>query len=158
LVLPIYAVSYVYMDRFLVTSRLSAPALLQGKSLLLLRLPHSRCRWLRAANRGWQPGAVVSLVTLGRLGTGAGFVLNYRISADDGASAASLVTYLRPVTALLLGAVVLQERPTSHAIVGTVIVLAGVSLARFGVMPRSSPQGRLRYRGALRLRRVRSSR
>lgn len=55
--------------------------------------------------------------------------LNYRIIADDGASTASLVTYLIPVTALILGAIVLRETPTVHAIVGMVTVLIGVALA-----------------------------
>jgi drug/metabolite transporter (DMT)-like permease len=75
---------------------------------------------------------------LGLLGTGVAYVLNYRIIADDGASAASLVTYLLPVTALILGAVVLRERPTVHAIVGMLVILTGVALARHGMTRRTA--------------------
>jgi putative transposase len=146
-----YAISYVYMDRFLVSRRLSAPSLAAGQlvaatAITALALPLAQ-GW-QAVH--WQPAAVVSLVTLGLLGTGAAYVLNYRIIANDGASAASLVTYLLPVTALILGAVVLQERPTLHAIVGTVIVLAGVALARRGVMSRTSTSDGLPIAGPVR--------
>ena len=143
-----YAVSYVYMDRFLVNRRLSAPSLAAGQlvaaaGITALALPLAQ-GW-QAMH--WQPDAVGGLVTLGLLGTGVAYVLNYRIIADDGASAASLVTYLLPVTALILGAAVLQERPTLHAIVGTVIVLGGVALARQGVTARTSPSDDLMIAG-----------
>ena len=71
------------------------------------------------------------MLILGVLSTGAAYVLNYRIITDDGASVASLVTYLVPVTALILGAVILGEPLAAHAIIGMVIVLIGVVLARY---------------------------
>jgi drug/metabolite transporter (DMT)-like permease len=129
-----YAISYVYMDRFLVSRELSplslaAAQLLAASAITLFAFP---------AAHGWHPpiwrfDATLSLVILGVTGTGFAYVLNYRIIADDGASAASVVTYLLPITALVLGAFILEEMPTVHAIIGLVIVLAGVALARHRV-------------------------
>ncbi len=126
-----YAISYVYMDRFLVSRRLS-PTTLAGAQLLaasgltVIALPLVR-GWDVPV---WRLDALLALLSLGILGTGVAYVLNYRIIADDGASTASLVTYLLPITAVILGAVVLREKPTVHAIVGMVVILAGVALAR----------------------------
>jgi len=132
-----YAVSYVYMDRFLVSRRLSpltlaASQLLAATGITALALPATR-DWTVPV---WHLDATLSLVALGILSTGIAYVLNYRIITDDGASAASVVTYLLPVTALILGAIVLDETPTLHAIIGMLIILAGVALARRGVVPR----------------------
>jgi drug/metabolite transporter (DMT)-like permease len=135
-----YAVSYVYMDRFLV-SRGLAPVALAGSQLLaasalaLLGLPLTHA----STAPTWRLDALLALLALGVLSTGVAYVLNYRIITDDGASTASLVTYLIPVTALVLGAIVLREAPMVHAVVGMAIVLIGVALARRDV---SSASGR----------------
>jgi len=56
-------------------------------------------------------------------------VLNYRLIADEGATVASTVTYLIPIVALLLGAIVLGEPLTWNLFIGAAIVLAGVALS-----------------------------
>ena len=50
-----------------------------------------------------------SILMLGVLGTGVAYVLNYRIIADLGATKASLVTYIIPVVAVVVGILVLDE-------------------------------------------------
>lgn len=50
---------------------------------------------------------VASVLALGALGTGLGYLLNYRRIHDEGATAASTVTYLLPIVAVILGAIVL---------------------------------------------------
>ena len=65
-------------------------------------------------------------------------MLNYRIITDDGASTASLVTFLLPVTAAALGVIVLHETLTPHAVIGMAVTLAGVGLARYGMAVDSS--------------------
>jgi drug/metabolite transporter (DMT)-like permease len=45
-----------------------------------------------------------------------------------GATRASLVTYLLPLTALLYGALILDEAITLNAILGLALILAGVAL------------------------------
>jgi drug/metabolite transporter (DMT)-like permease len=122
------------MDRYLISTRLSAlnlagAQLVAATAITAFALPVTQ-DWHVPQ---WRLDASISLAALGILGTGVAYVLNYRIIADDGASAASLVTYLLPVTALILGAVVLQEKPTAHAVVGMLAILTGVALARRGM-------------------------
>jgi EamA-like transporter family len=61
----------------------------------------------------------------GSLGTGAAYVLNYRLITDEGPTATSTVTYLLPVVAVVLGIVFLGEPAAAHLLIGTGIVLVG---------------------------------
>jgi drug/metabolite transporter (DMT)-like permease len=75
---------------------------------------------------GWE--AVASVVALGVAGTGVGILLFMKIISDYGPFKAGLVTYLLPVTALLYGALLLDEQITAWMVVGLVLILAGVAL------------------------------
>ncbi|WP_346537674.1 DMT family transporter [Micromonospora sp. DPT] len=79
---------------------------------------------------------VGSVVTLGALGTGLAFVINLRNIRVAGASTASTVTYLIPIFAVLIGAVVLDERLNWHQPVGALVVLLGVAVTQGLVGPR----------------------
>jgi drug/metabolite transporter (DMT)-like permease len=74
--------------------------------------------------------AIGSVLILGALGTGIAFVLNMRNIRLAGASTASMVTYLVPLFAVLLGVVVLDEHLTWHQPVGALIVLIGVAISQ----------------------------
>jgi drug/metabolite transporter (DMT)-like permease len=129
-----YAASYVYARQFL-TGRgwsamvLSTGQMTAGATLLLLTTP--------AVSR--QPASVTaavvtSVLVLGVVGTGLAYVLNYRLIADEGATAASTVTYLIPVVAVALGAVVLNEPLTWNLFLGALVVLGGVALSEGRLM------------------------
>jgi drug/metabolite transporter (DMT)-like permease len=76
-------------------------------------------------------GAVVAaLAVLGFVGTGLAYGINHMIIARDGATAASTVTYLLPAVAVALGVAILNEPATAAMLIGTCIVLIGVTLAR----------------------------
>ncbi|MCZ7426759.1 DMT family transporter [Micromonospora sp. WMMA1949] len=85
------------------------------------------------------PRVAASVLALGALGTGLAFVINMRNIRLAGASTASTVTYLIPVFAVLVGAVVLGERMTWHQPVGALVVLAGVAVAQ-GLFGRRRPR------------------
>ncbi|MFF5177226.1 EamA family transporter [Micromonospora sp. NPDC000316] len=70
------------------------------------------------------------IAVLGVLGTGAAYVLNYRIIDDEGPTAASVVTYLLPIVAVVLGWLFLDEAITAAIAAGIALVLAGVTLTR----------------------------
>lgn len=72
--------------------------------------------------------ALGSIAALGILGTALALLFFYRMLASYGASRASLVTYLLPPTALVYGALILDERITLNAILGLLLILAGVAL------------------------------
>jgi drug/metabolite transporter (DMT)-like permease len=125
-----YAVSYIYMDRYLARRGIS-PVLLSACQLLAaavmlavalgvsgVRTPHLTVE------------TVAAVAVLGIIGTGIAYVLNYQIITSDGATAASTVTYLLPVVAIVLGVLVLNETITAITLAGIALVLAGVALTR----------------------------
>lgn len=57
-------------------------------------------------------------------------MLNYQIITSEGATIASMVTYLLPVVAIVLGVLVLSEGVTALVLAGTPPVLAGVAFTR----------------------------
>jgi len=125
-----YAISYIYMDRFLVRRGLS-PVVLSACQLL------AAAGWLAGAlavsgARVPHPGvaSLAGLAVLGVLGTGVAYVLNYQIIASEGATLAATVTYLLPVVAIVLGVLALGERVTLPALAGIALVLTGVALTR----------------------------
>ncbi len=72
--------------------------------------------------------AIASLLGLSVLGTAVALVFYYRMLASYGASRASLVTYLVPLTALVYGTLLLDEPLTPNAVGGLVLILGGVAL------------------------------
>jgi drug/metabolite transporter (DMT)-like permease len=132
-----YGLSYVYIGKYL-TGRGIPPMVLAAAQLtvatgwLLLAVPVGG----RSAVH-WRPDAIVAVLILGVLGTGVAYVLNYRLIEDEGATTASIVTYLLPVIATALGAVVLNEPVTVPMILGMLLILTGVALTR----RRPSPPG-----------------
>ncbi|MBI3686664.1 MAG: DMT family transporter [Actinobacteria bacterium] len=125
-----YGAGYVYMGRHL-TGRglpplvLSAAQLITATGWLVIALPFGGL-----ATPHPHIGAIIALLVLGAIGTGAAYVLNYRIITDDGPVLASTVTYLLPVVAVILGWLVLGEPITPPMTLGVATVLAGVALTR----------------------------
>jgi drug/metabolite transporter (DMT)-like permease len=125
-----YAVSYIYMDRFLARRGLGAMVLsacqLAAAAVMLaialavsgVQTPH-----VTAEN-------AAAIAVLGIIGTGFAYVLNYQIITSEGATIASTVTYLLPVVAIVLGVLVLNENITIIVLAGIALVLAGVALTR----------------------------
>lgn len=74
------------------------------------------------------PHRLVAVVLLGVLGTGVAYVLNYRVVADLGPTKASLVTYLIPVVAVVVGVVVLGEPFRLRLLAGGLLIVAGIAL------------------------------
>jgi drug/metabolite transporter (DMT)-like permease len=72
--------------------------------------------------------ALGSVAMLGILGTAIALLFFYRMLSRYGATRASLVTYLLPPTALVYGALILDEPITLNAVLGLGLILAGVAL------------------------------
>lgn len=125
-----YGLSYVYMGRYLTNQGLpplvlSTGQLIAASGLLVLASPFGGF-----TAPTWRPDAIAALLVLGVIGTGVAYVINYRIISDDGPVLASTVTYLLPVVAVILGALVLAEPITIQLAAGVAIVLAGLALTR----------------------------
>lgn len=72
--------------------------------------------------------ALVSIFILATLGTAFAYLLYFWLIARVGATRTSLVTYISPVIAVILGAVVLNESLQWTMVVGLVLIVAGVGL------------------------------
>lgn len=79
-----------------------------------------------AAN--WTPSAVAAALYLALAGSLLGFWLNYWLLARIGPTRMLLTSILEPLLAVVLGAVVLDERLTSRIAAGGVLVLASIAL------------------------------
>jgi drug/metabolite transporter (DMT)-like permease len=95
-----------------------------GSTLLVLPLA-------LAVDRPWTldaPGPNVwgALLGLARLSTALAYTIFFRILAAGGATNVSLVTFLIPVSALLLGALLLGERLDPRDFPGMGLILAGL--------------------------------
>jgi drug/metabolite transporter (DMT)-like permease len=125
-----YAISYIYMDRYVVRRGLS-PITLSACQLLAAAIMLAIALAIVGAPAP-HPSAVsvAGVAILGIIGTGIAYVLNYQIIASEGATIASTVTYLLPVVAIVLGVLVLGENITAMILAGIALVLAGVALTR----------------------------
>jgi drug/metabolite transporter (DMT)-like permease len=133
-----YGVAFTYTRRF-VSGRASPLALATGQlgvaALLQLAVtiaahepsPHLTVKVLGAA------------VTLGAVNTGLAYLLYYSLIRDVGATSASMVTYLMPIVAVVLGVGLLGEKVTWNLFAGAAVVIAGVSLAEGRLGVRSRP-------------------
>jgi drug/metabolite transporter (DMT)-like permease len=85
------------------------------------------------APHAWPSGDVVAAVlVLGAVCTALAFLVFFRLIAEVGPPRATVITYVNPAVALLLGILVLDERFTLGTGVGFVLVLAGSVLATSG--------------------------
>jgi drug/metabolite transporter (DMT)-like permease len=73
--------------------------------------------------------ALWSLLGLAVVCTGTAFVIFFALIAEVGPARATLITFINPAVAVVLGAVVLDERITAATIGGFVLVLGGCFLA-----------------------------
>jgi drug/metabolite transporter (DMT)-like permease len=80
-------------------------------------------------------GAIASVVVLGLLCTAAAFVIFAVLIAEAGTSRASVITYVNPVVAVILGVGLLGEHLGPGAVAGLLLVLAGSWLATTGRLP-----------------------
>ncbi len=72
------------------------------------------------------PEAAVSVLWLGAIGTGFAYILFFRLLTGWGPTRASLVAYLLPVVAVILGVVVLGESVDAFFVAGAALIVAGV--------------------------------
>lgn len=83
---------------------------------------------------------VGSMAALGVFGTGLAFLLFYVLIARVGATNTTMVTYLIPIVAVVVGALVLGERLGVAALAGGVLIGAGIWLAQRGTRPSAIQQ------------------
>jgi len=128
-----YGVAIPYTQKFL--SRrpesglaMSAAQLIVASAVLALVAPVLGAPVPDLGELSWQ--VIGSVLTLGAVGTGIAFVIHLRNIRVVGATTASMVTYIIPIFATALGAVVLGERIAWYQPIGAAAVLLGVAVAQ----------------------------
>jgi len=80
--------------------------------------------------RGWPvASAVVAIAVLGVVCTVAGLIVFFQLIAAAGPSRASLITYVNPVVAVIVGVITLHEHVGVMSLVGLALILGGSWLA-----------------------------
>lgn len=121
-----YGITFVYMRRNLVSYQPIVAATGQLLAGTVLLAPIALATSV-AGGVSLTPSRVAAVVLLGAVGTGIAYVLNYRIIAELGATKASLVTYLIPVVAVVVGVVVLGEAFEWRLLVGGTLTVTGIA-------------------------------
>jgi drug/metabolite transporter (DMT)-like permease len=122
-----YAAGAVYARRMVHGLRPMIPALFQVAFAFVMTAVLAFI-FERPIDIPMRPDAILAVVWLGLLGSGAAYLVFFRLLGRWGATRTSLVAYLLPVYGLVLGAVVLSEPVDTRLILGTVLVIGGIAL------------------------------
>jgi drug/metabolite transporter (DMT)-like permease len=76
----------------------------------------------------WNGDALLAVVWLGIFGSGAAYLLNFRLLARIGATRTSILAYFLPIIGIVSGALMFQEHIDPLVLVGAALVLAGIAL------------------------------
>ena len=139
-----YGIAIPYQKRFIAGSNLSGTALSAGL-LLCASVQLAIVAPILAGHAPPKPWSlsievIGSVIALGALGSGVAFVLSLRNIRLIGASMSSMVTYLMPIFAIIVGVLVLDEHLTWYQPVGALVVLTGVAVSQ-GLVRRPARSG-----------------
>ena len=130
-----YAITAVYSRRFLRGSRPMTVALGQAAfglavtSALVVVVEHPVLPAAGVSLSAPPVEALAAAAYLGVASSGVASLIFFRLIGTFGAGRTALVNYLIPVVGVVLGGVVLGERPGLAAIAGGALVVAGVAVA-----------------------------
>ncbi|HEX3689252.1 MAG TPA: EamA family transporter [Solirubrobacteraceae bacterium] len=92
-------------------------------------------------------GALAAVAALGVFCTAMAFVVYTVLVREAGTGRATIITYVNPLVAVVLGVSLLGERPGPGALAGLAMILAGSWLSTGGRLPPRGPLGPGRRRG-----------
>lgn len=125
-----YAVSFSYTRRFVAGRGYGGSASLAAAQLVMAAGVAAVVAPVASTHGPHLTTAVaLAVLALGAGGTGTAYLLYYGLIEKVGATTASMVTYVIPVVAVVLGVVVRGEPLTVNVAIGTVVVIAGVGIA-----------------------------
>ena len=125
-----YAIGGVYARRNVHGLRPMIPALFQvAFGLVMVAIPAIVLEG--PIHLDIRPEALFAVIWLGLLGSGAAYLVFFRLLGHWGATRTSLVAYLLPIWGILLGAIVLAEPIDVRLILGTALVIGGIALVNW---------------------------
>jgi len=84
------------------------------------------------------PAALWAIAVLGVVCTAAGLIVFFRLIAEAGPSRASVITYLNPLVAVVVGVVALGEHLGAMSILGLLLILVGSWVSTGALHPSES--------------------
>jgi drug/metabolite transporter (DMT)-like permease len=121
-----YAVAPVILVRYLTGAPAMGVTALALGACAIVYAPVAALSWPAAVPSA---AAIISVAILAIVCTALGFLFFFALIADIGAVRATVITYINPAVAAVLGIAVLHESLTFGMGVGFVLVLAGSVLA-----------------------------
>jgi drug/metabolite transporter (DMT)-like permease len=98
----------------------------------MILAPLAAVSWPARAPTG---GAVAAVAALGVLCTAIAFLILPILIVEAGPGRATVITYINPLVAVVLGVTLLGERPGAGAVAGLLLILAGSWLSTSGRIP-----------------------
>jgi len=98
-------------------------------SLTAVAIVYAPIAWSTRPDETPPANAIWAVIGLGILCTAIAFVLFFRLIAAVGPARSTLITFVNPAVAVVVGALVLDEQVTAATIGGFVLILAGCWLA-----------------------------
>lgn len=119
-----YAFAAIYGRRFKeIDPAVVATGMLCGSTVMILPLAlYVEQPWQLAPGMG----SVAALLGLAAISTSLAYIIYFRVLATSGATNLLLVTFLIPVSAIVLGVLVLGERPGWNAFTGMGLIFIGL--------------------------------
>ena len=134
-----YGVGLVYVRRFVAPYRLDV-VVQSAIQVSLGALMLGAAALAAGGHVHLKPSVVGAVASLGVLGTGVAFVLYNSLLRDVGPTSTSLVTFVAPCIAVVLGIVVLDEPLTWNVLAGAAVVIVGVATAEGRLRRPAAPQ------------------
>ncbi len=130
-----YAIGPIIIDRKL--NNVPAIGVITASLILatLIYVPFAPFLWPKV----FAAEAVISIAGLGVLCTAAAFLVFFALIAEVGPARATVITYVNPAVAMVLGAIVLSEPLTLGMAVGFPLVLIGSYLGTTRTAPAATP-------------------
>lgn len=113
-----------------------------GASLLVATVILAPFAAVDTPSRTPTAGAFAAVIALGLLCTAVAFVVYTLLIREAGTGRATVITYINPLVAVVLGVTLLGERPGPSALGGLLLILAGSWLSTGGRLPRGRRSGR----------------
>jgi drug/metabolite transporter (DMT)-like permease len=108
---------------------------MMGAALLVATVILAPSAALNTPSRTPTVGAFAAVAALGLLCTAVAFVVYTMLIREAGTSRATVITYINPLVAVVLGVTLLGERPGPSALAGLLLILAGSWLSTGGRIP-----------------------
>nr|AGS49659.1 permease [uncultured bacterium esnapd13] len=124
-----YALYFFYIRKYLSPRGLAPVSLIAGQLTAATVLQAPLALLVAGAAPHIAGRVVVSVMILGLLCTGLGYVQLFRLIGDVGATTASAVNYLEPVFATAISVVLLAEPVTWNMLAGGLVLFAGMAYA-----------------------------